>query len=73
TPRQVEVALLILQGHSTASIALQLQISPQTVKVFRRQLYARCGLSSQAELFGLLMPLLGARKEPQAADARFRE
>lgn len=59
TPRQVEVALLILQGHSSASIALQLQISPQTVKVFRRQIYARCGLSSQAELFGLLIPLLG--------------
>jgi hypothetical protein len=29
------------------------------VKVFRKQLYARCGISSQAELFGLLMPMLG--------------
>ncbi|MFN3280397.1 MAG: LuxR C-terminal-related transcriptional regulator [Tabrizicola sp.] len=73
TPRQVEVALLILQGHSSASIALQLQISPQTVKVFRRQIYARCGLSSQAELFGLLMPLLGERREIQAAEARFHD
>jgi DNA-binding CsgD family transcriptional regulator len=33
-------------------------VSPQTVKVFRRQLYARCGISSQAELFALLLPLL---------------
>lgn len=58
TPRQAEVALLILRGHSTPSIGLRLGLSPQTVKVFRRQLYARCGLSSQAELFALMLPLL---------------
>ncbi len=58
--RQAEVALLILQGHSTLSIGLRLGVSPQTVKVFRRQLYARCGISSQAELFALMMPLLSA-------------
>ncbi len=57
--RQAEVALLILQGHSSPSIGLHLGVSPQTVKVFRKQLYARCGISSQAELFGLLMPMLG--------------
>lgn len=56
--RQAEVALLILRGHSTPSIGLALGVSPQTVKVFRRQLYARCGLSSQAELFALMLPLL---------------
>jgi len=60
TPRQAEVALLILRGHSTTSIGLRLGLSPQTVKVFRRQLYARCGLSSQAELFALMLPLLRA-------------
>lgn len=58
SPRQAEVALLILRGHSTASIALRLDLSPQTVKVFRKQLYGRCGISSQAELFALLVPLL---------------
>lgn len=61
TPRQAEVALLILQGHSTASIGLRLGVSAQTVKVFRRQLYARCGLSSQAELFALMLPILRER------------
>lgn len=59
SPRQAMVALLILRGHSTASIALRLGVSPQTVKVFRKQLYQRCGISSQAELFSLLLPLLG--------------
>lgn len=59
--RQAQVALLILQGHSSVSIGLRLGVSAQTVKVFRRQLYARCGISSQAELFSLLLPLLTAK------------
>lgn len=60
--RQAEVALMILRGHSTVSIGLALGVSAQTVKVFRRQLYARCGISSQAELFARMMPLLAARR-----------
>jgi hypothetical protein len=28
------------------------------VKVFRRQLYGRCAITTQAELFALLLPLL---------------
>ncbi|MGX7871756.1 helix-turn-helix transcriptional regulator [Mesorhizobium sp. ORM6] len=56
--RQAEVALLILQGHSSPSIGLNLGVSPQTVKVFRKQLYNKCSLSSQAELFALMMPIL---------------
>ena len=56
--RQAEVALLILQGHSSGSIALMLGISTNTVKVFRKQIYAKCTLSSQAELFAMIVPLL---------------
>ncbi len=56
--RQAEVALLILRGHSSMSIGLRLGVSAQTVKVFRRQIHARCRISSQAELFALLLPLL---------------
>ncbi len=61
SPRQAEVALLILRGHSTMSISLRLGLSVQTIKVFRKQLYARCNVSSQAELFSLMLPLLNAR------------
>jgi len=57
SPRQAEVALYILQGHSSLSISLNLDISKETVKVFRKQLYAKCNISSQAELFALLMPI----------------
>lgn len=58
SPRQAEVALLIMRGHSTVSIALRLNVAAQTVKVFRKQLYGRCRISSQAELFALMLPLL---------------
>lgn len=60
SPRQATVALMILRGHSTPSIGLRLGLSPQTVKVFRKQLYQRCGISSQAELFALMLPWLKA-------------
>ena len=56
--RQAEVALLILKGHSSVSAALRLGVSAQTVKVFRKQLYRRCHISSQAELFAMMLPLL---------------
>jgi len=62
SPRQAEVAMLILRGHSSVSIGLRLGISSQTVKVFRKQLYRKCNISSQAELFNLLLPHLGSRE-----------
>ncbi len=70
TPRQAEVAILILRGHSTMSVSLQLEISPQTVKVFRKQIYNRCNISSQSELFSLLMPHLGRHLGAQGVIAQ---
>ncbi|TNB48542.1 helix-turn-helix transcriptional regulator [Martelella lutilitoris] len=70
TRRQTEVALLILKGHSSLSIAARLGLSTHTVKVFRRQLYQRCGISSQAELFALMMPILAALPNPERLRAR---
>lgn len=60
SPRQAEVAMLVLKGHSSVSIGLKLGISFQTVKVFRKQLYRKCKISSQAELFSLMLPILGS-------------
>lgn len=68
SPRQAEVALLILRGHSSVSIGLRLGLSAQTVKVFRKQLYARCRISSQAELFALMLPLLKGGELSPAPD-----
>ncbi|WP_406647169.1 helix-turn-helix transcriptional regulator [Aliisedimentitalea scapharcae] len=58
SPRQSEIAFLVLQGHSSVSIGLTLGISPLTVKTIRKQLYRKCNISSQAELFSLLTPYL---------------
>lgn len=53
--REREVARLILLGHSSASIALNLDVALPTVKSHRRNAYAKLGISSQAELFARFM------------------
>jgi DNA-binding CsgD family transcriptional regulator len=57
--REMEIALLILRGHSTKAVARLLMISPETVKVHRRHLYRKLGISSQPELFALYLQSLG--------------
>ncbi len=51
TRREVEVAALVLRGHTNGSIACVLGISEDTVKVHRKRLYGKLNISSQAELF----------------------
>jgi DNA-binding CsgD family transcriptional regulator len=55
TDREVQTALLVLAGHSTKGIADELGISPETVKVHRRNLYDKLEVSTQAEMFALFM------------------
>jgi len=56
TDREVQTALLVLAGHSSKGIACELGISPETVKVHRRNLYDKLGVSTQAAMFALFMP-----------------
>ena len=53
--RECEVVQLILKGHSNKSIALLLDISLDTVKVFNKRFHAKLDISSQAELFSLFL------------------
>jgi DNA-binding CsgD family transcriptional regulator len=39
TDREEQTALLVLAGHSTKGIAYELGISPETVKVHRRNFF----------------------------------
>lgn len=57
--RELEIARLILRGYSSKAIAERLAISPETVKVHRRHLYAKLDISSQPELFSLFIQALG--------------
>lgn len=53
--RERQVIRLVLLGHSSTSIALNLDVALPTVKSHRRNAYAKLGISSQAELFALFM------------------
>ncbi len=55
TRREIEIVTLILKGHSNLSLAAVLSLSPNTVKVHRRQIYSKLAISSQAELFRLFL------------------
>lgn len=58
TRRESQIAALVLLGHSNSSAALELGIARETNKVHRRNLYRKLSISSQGELFALLMHLL---------------
>ena len=57
--RELETARLVLRGNSSKAIAKRLDISQETVKVHRRNLYSKLGVSSQSELFSLFLQHLG--------------
>jgi DNA-binding CsgD family transcriptional regulator len=69
TPRECEVVKLVLRGYSTKSVSQSLGISPGTVKVHRENIYAKLGVSSQAELFNLFIASVSTAKtaRPQQA------
>lgn len=53
TAREAHVVDLVLQGHSSESIAWRLGISVGTVKVHRRNVYRKLRISSQTELLAI--------------------
>jgi len=55
TAREIETARLILQGFSSKAIAQQMGISPETVKVHRRNLYHKLNVNGHGELFALVL------------------
>jgi DNA-binding CsgD family transcriptional regulator len=51
TAREAQVVNLMLEGHSARAIGEALKISNETVRVHRRNIYEKLGISSQGELF----------------------
>nr|WP_174822800.1 helix-turn-helix transcriptional regulator [Ruegeria lacuscaerulensis] len=51
TAREAEIVQMVLKGHSSLSISLELQITISTVKSHRRNAYAKLGVSTQSQLF----------------------
>ena len=58
TQREREITQLLLRGHSTKSIARELDIAPGTVMVHKRNLFAKLGITSQYELFSRFIDTL---------------
>ena len=58
SPREREIAQLLLRGHSGHSIGAQLGISATTVKTHRKNLYAKLGIATHYELFSLFLDSL---------------
>jgi DNA-binding CsgD family transcriptional regulator len=64
------IVKLVLKGHSNLSLAAVLSLSPNTVKVHRRQIYSKLAISSQAELFRLFFWPSSKRNRMAAANGR---
>lgn len=63
TERERQISQLLLRGHSSKSVARELDIAPGTVMVHKRNMFAKLDISSQYELFSLFIDELG--KSPQ--------
>ncbi|MBT6692108.1 MAG: helix-turn-helix transcriptional regulator [Porticoccaceae bacterium] len=68
TARESQVVQLFLHGHSTKSIAERLGISAETVKLHRKNSYAKLDVSSQAELFYLFIDSLASLTQYSSGD-----
>jgi DNA-binding CsgD family transcriptional regulator len=64
TKRERAVTRLVLLGHNTRSVASALGISPETVRLHRKNAYAKLRVSSQGELFYQFLQSLEARRPP---------
>jgi DNA-binding CsgD family transcriptional regulator len=58
TPREQEVCRRILLGFSSEAISQALGISLHSTLTYRKRAYERLGISSQNELFGIVLALL---------------
>jgi DNA-binding CsgD family transcriptional regulator len=68
TARERQNINLLLRGYSTHSVASELGISQDTVKLHRKNAYAKLGVSSQAELFHMFIDSLRSMTTYVAGD-----
>lgn len=68
SPREAEIARLILKGHSSKSIAREFDNSPETIKVHRRRLYQKLEIASQGELLSLFLSALAVTPPASTVD-----
>ena len=52
--REKEVAFLIIEGNPTNSIAQKLDIKPNTVSTFKKNIFTKLGVDSEVGLYKIL-------------------
>ena len=67
TRRERDVVRMVLRGHSSESIGRHFQITTGTVKIHRKNTYAKLGISSQSELFSRFISYLSGSVAPSKA------
>jgi DNA-binding CsgD family transcriptional regulator len=65
--RECEVTQLVLQGHSSLSISLHLDISLTTVKSHRKNAYSKLNISTQSELLAIFLKSLGGARNREGS------
>ena len=60
TDRECKVVQLVLRGHSTLSISLNLKVAVTTIKTHRKNAYIKLNISTQSELLSLFINSLKA-------------
>jgi DNA-binding CsgD family transcriptional regulator len=68
SPREADIARLIMKGYSTKALAQVFGNSPETIKVHRRRLYAKLKIESQGELLGLFIESLATTPATSTGD-----
>lgn len=61
TRRECEVVQLMLSGYSASAIAGLLELSVETIRVHRRNIYEKLRISSLAELFSMALKAISAQ------------
>ncbi|MDP4536657.1 helix-turn-helix transcriptional regulator [Alkalimonas collagenimarina] len=68
TPREHEVLCYMLQGYCVKTIAHQMQLGLETIKMHRKNLYAKLNIGSHPELLALFIDLLTVTEPPVRSD-----
>jgi DNA-binding CsgD family transcriptional regulator len=68
TDREFEILQHLLHGKSVDFIARRLEIAASTVKVHRKHIYSKLHINSQAEIFTLLLEVVGATQYEPGRD-----
>lgn len=64
TSRELEIAILVAQGHANKNIAYRLRISEWTVATYLRRIFAKLNVESRAAMVFRCAPLITASLEP---------